>query len=191
MLYGCGNKIWVPLLRLWGVVNYAFILVCRQYASEQFTPVMYCLSQLEFAYGDPRYVAQLVELSKLWGEPQQVKFARQNYDVAPRYLECKSIRVNDAVLSEKDNSVQSADLLPKRMSIEVEILRRELKIEKKKKYRSGSPISGRFGAMSVLSENTRGQSKKREKRAGATTLEFQKAGSQEQKVRRRVKRQGR
>ena len=65
MLFGCGNKMWVPLLGLWGVVNYALILVCRQYAVEQFIPATHGLNQLEFAYGDPGYAAQLVELSKL------------------------------------------------------------------------------------------------------------------------------
>ena len=57
MLYGCGNKLWVSLLGLWGVVNYSPILVCRQYAAEKFTPATSSLSQLEFAYGDPRYTA--------------------------------------------------------------------------------------------------------------------------------------
>ena len=55
ILFGCGNKMWVPLLGLWRVVNYALILVCKQYASEQFIPAIYGLSQLEFAYGDPGY----------------------------------------------------------------------------------------------------------------------------------------
>ena len=34
VLYGCQDKMWVPLLGLWGVVSYAPLLVCRQYASE-------------------------------------------------------------------------------------------------------------------------------------------------------------
>ena len=51
MLFGCGNKMWVPLLGLWGVVSYAPILVCRQYAAEQFIPATHGLNQLEFAYG--------------------------------------------------------------------------------------------------------------------------------------------
>ena len=126
MLYGCGNKIWVPLLRLWGVVNYAFILVCRQYASEQFTVVTYELSQLEFAYGYPRYALQLSELSTFWGEPQWVEFARHSYDVALRYLEWKSIRVKDTVLQIRGDSVQPAVSLPKKILTKVEILRREL-----------------------------------------------------------------
>ena len=70
MLFSCGNKMWVPLLRLWGVVSYAPILVCRQYAAEQFIPATHGLNQLEFAYGDPGYAAQLAELSKLWNKPQ-------------------------------------------------------------------------------------------------------------------------
>ena len=32
------------LLGLWGVISYALILVCRQYASEQFIPVTHGLS---------------------------------------------------------------------------------------------------------------------------------------------------
>ena len=69
MLFGCGNKMWVPLLGLWGVVSYAPILVCRQYAAGQFIPAIHGLNQLEFAYGDLGYAAQLAELSKLWTEP--------------------------------------------------------------------------------------------------------------------------
>ena len=64
MLFGCGNKMWVPLLGQWGVVSYAPILVCRQYAAEQFIPTTHRLNQLEFAYWDPGYAAQLAELSK-------------------------------------------------------------------------------------------------------------------------------
>ena len=69
VLYRCGDKMWVPLLGLWGVVNYAPLLVCRQYASEQFAPAIKGLNQLEFAYGDPGYAVQLAKLSVLWYEP--------------------------------------------------------------------------------------------------------------------------
>ena len=75
VLYGCGDKMWVPLLGLWGVVNYAPLLMCRQYASEQFVPATHGLNQLEFAYGDPGYAAQLAKLSTLWSEPQWVDLA--------------------------------------------------------------------------------------------------------------------
>ena len=65
VLYGCGDKMWVLLLGLWGVISYASLLVCRQYATEQFIPTIHGLNQLEFAYGDPKYTAQLVKLSIL------------------------------------------------------------------------------------------------------------------------------
>ncbi|XWS30667.1 hypothetical protein CRYUN_Cryun23aG0005500 [Craigia yunnanensis] len=35
-LYGYGDKLWVPLIGLWGVINYTPLLVLRQYGSEQF-----------------------------------------------------------------------------------------------------------------------------------------------------------
>ena len=60
---------WVPLLDSWGVVSYAPLLVYRQYASEQFILATHGLNQLEFAYEDPGYAAQLVKLSTLWSEP--------------------------------------------------------------------------------------------------------------------------
>ena len=74
VLYGCEDKMWVPLLGLWGVISYAPLLVYRQYASEQFIPTTHGLNQLEFAYGDPEYATQLTKLSTLWNEPQRVDF---------------------------------------------------------------------------------------------------------------------
>ncbi|MFQ6629984.1 hypothetical protein Gotur_007307, partial [Gossypium turneri] len=38
ILYRCGNFDWVPLLRIWGVVGYAPLLVLKQYRSRQFIP---------------------------------------------------------------------------------------------------------------------------------------------------------
>ena len=65
VLYGWRDKMWVLLLGLCGVVNYAPLLVCRQYVSEQFIPATHGLNQLEFIYGDPGYMAQLAKLSTL------------------------------------------------------------------------------------------------------------------------------
>ena len=66
---------WVPLLGLWEVVSYAPLLVYRQYVSEQFISATHGLNQLEFAYGDPGYAAQLAKLSTLWSKPQRVDLA--------------------------------------------------------------------------------------------------------------------
>ena len=64
------------------------------------------LNQLEFAYKNPRYAAQLAKLSKLWNEPQRAEIARHSYDLAPGYLEWKAIRVKDVMLPKRDDSVQ-------------------------------------------------------------------------------------
>ena len=49
----CGSLCW----DCGGVISYAPLLVCRQYASEQFILATYGLDQLEFAYGDSGYAA--------------------------------------------------------------------------------------------------------------------------------------
>ena len=82
ILYEYGDKTWVLLLGLWGVVNYAPLLVCRQYSSEQFIPATHGLNQLEFAYVDPGYAAQLAQLSTLWSEPQQTDLIRHSHNIA-------------------------------------------------------------------------------------------------------------
>ncbi|MFQ6659185.1 hypothetical protein Gotur_028177 [Gossypium turneri] len=38
ILYRCGDFDWVPLLGIWGAVDYAPLLVLRQYRSRQFVP---------------------------------------------------------------------------------------------------------------------------------------------------------
>ena len=78
------------------------------------------------------YMAQLAELSMLWTEPQWVEIIRHSYDLAPGYLEWKVIRVKDAMLPVRDDSVQPANPLPERMPTEIEILRWEFEVEKRR-----------------------------------------------------------
>ena len=106
---------WVPLLGLWGVISYAPLLMCRQYASEQFVSTTHGLNQLEFTYGDPGYAAQLAKLSRLWSEPQWIDLARHGNNIAPSYMAWNSNRARDVVLSARDDSVHPACPLPERM----------------------------------------------------------------------------
>ena len=80
--------------------------VNKQYASEQFIPITYGLNQLEFAYGDPGYAAQLAKLSTLWSELQRVDLARHGNNIAPGYLEQNSNRAKDVALPARDDSIQ-------------------------------------------------------------------------------------
>ena len=98
---------WVPLLGLWGVISYAPLLVCRQYASEQFIPATQELNQLEFTYGDPGYAARLAKLSTLWSEPQWVDLARHGNNLASGYMEWNSNKVRDVALSARDDSART------------------------------------------------------------------------------------
>ena len=145
VLYGCGDKMWVPLLGLWGVINYAPLLVCRQYASEQFIPTTHGLDQLEFAYGDSGYAAQLAKLSTLWSEPQWVDMVRHGNNIAPGYIEWNSNRARDVVLLAKDDSVHPTCPLPERMPTELELLRRELEIERKRNSDQDSNYQAELG----------------------------------------------
>ena len=43
---------WVQLLRLWGAVNYAPLMVIRQFGGKQFAQATVGLAQLEFSYDD-------------------------------------------------------------------------------------------------------------------------------------------
>ena len=49
-LYCCGDKLWVPLLGLWGAISYAPLMVARQFAGNQFIPAIGELEQFEFSY---------------------------------------------------------------------------------------------------------------------------------------------
>ncbi|KAL1102530.1 hypothetical protein V6Z11_D05G371100 [Gossypium hirsutum] len=55
ILYRCGNFDWVPLLRIWGAVGYAPLMVLKQYGSRQFVPTTQGLAQCQFSYKDDGY----------------------------------------------------------------------------------------------------------------------------------------
>ena len=136
---------WVPLLGLWEVISYAPLLVCRQYALEQFIPATHRLNQLEFAYRDPGYAAQLAKLLTLWSEPQWVDLALHSNNIAPDYMEWNSNRARDVALPARDDSVHPACPLPERMPTELELLRRELEIERKKNLDRDSSYQAKLG----------------------------------------------
>ncbi|MBA0729553.1 hypothetical protein Golax_025763, partial [Gossypium laxum] len=55
ILYQCGDFDWVPLLKFWGAVGYALLLVLRQYRSRQFIPVTQGLALCGFSYKGDNY----------------------------------------------------------------------------------------------------------------------------------------
>ena len=142
------------------------LLMCKQYTSEQFIPATHGLNQLEFAYGDPGYAAQLAKLSTLWSEPQWVDLARHGNNIASGYMEWNSNRIRDVVLPTRDDSVNPVCPLPERMPTELELLRRELEIERKKNSDQDSNYQAELGQcryfLKIEEDKVKDERKKRE-----------------------------
>ena len=130
---------WVPLLRLWRVVSYVPLLVCRQYAFEQFTQATHGLNHLEFVY------VQLVKFSTLWSEPRRAELTRHGHDIIPGYLEWRSTRAKDAALPARDDFVQPACPLPERMPTEIKIIRQKLEVERKRNMDQDNRYQAKLG----------------------------------------------
>ena len=113
--------------------------------SEQFIPATHGFNQLEFVDGDPKYVAHLVKLSTLQSEPQRVDLAQHDNNIAPGYLEWNSNRAKDVALPARDDSIQPVCSLPERMPTELELLRRELEIERKKNLDQNNNYQAELG----------------------------------------------
>ncbi|KAG8473194.1 hypothetical protein CXB51_035213 [Gossypium anomalum] len=68
ILYRCGSFDWVPLLRIWGAIGYAPLLVLRQFGLRQFMPATHGLTQSEFAYRGADYKKKVGEISSAWNK---------------------------------------------------------------------------------------------------------------------------
>ncbi|MBA0878820.1 hypothetical protein Goshw_004533, partial [Gossypium schwendimanii] len=73
ILYRCRNFDWVSLLRIWGAVGYAPLLVSRQFRSRPFIPVTQGLAQCEFSYREDNYKKKVGEMSNAWNQTHQMK----------------------------------------------------------------------------------------------------------------------
>ncbi|MBA0701365.1 hypothetical protein Goari_023034 [Gossypium aridum] len=68
ILYRCGSFDWVPLLRIWGAIEYAPFLVLRQHSSRQFVPTTHGLAQCEFSYQGDNYKKKVKKISQAWNQ---------------------------------------------------------------------------------------------------------------------------
>ena len=103
----------------------------RQYGSKQFILATHKLNHLEFDYGGPSYVNQLIELSRIWKEPRKMDLGKHVCDIASGYFVWRSNQIKDLVLPPDDDMVQPASLLLKRMPTKAEILRSEIEAKRK------------------------------------------------------------
>ena len=66
LLYRCRDKPWVQLSGLGGAVNYAPLMVVRQFGGKQFVLTTGGLAQLEFSYDDSIASKEIDRIVKSW-----------------------------------------------------------------------------------------------------------------------------
>ncbi|MBA0878848.1 hypothetical protein Goshw_013211, partial [Gossypium schwendimanii] len=96
-LHECGNFDWVPLLRIWGAVGYASLLVLRQYRSRQFIPVTQEVADCEFSYRDDGYRKKIQEISTAWEQTRRMKRLAVGLMITLEYNEWWVRKINDNI----------------------------------------------------------------------------------------------
>ncbi|MBA0878416.1 hypothetical protein Goshw_027113 [Gossypium schwendimanii] len=96
-LQECGNFDWVPLLRVWGAIGYAPLLVLRQYRSRQFIPATQGIADCEFSYRDDGYRKKIQEMSSAWKQTHRMKGLAVGPMTTPEYNEWWGRRINDNI----------------------------------------------------------------------------------------------
>ncbi|XP_040934457.1 uncharacterized protein [Gossypium hirsutum] len=97
IMYRCGNFDWVPLLGIWGAIEYTPLLALRQYKSRQFVPTTYGLAQSEFSFKCAHYKKRVRELSNAWKQTCWMKRLVVSSIVTPEYSEWFRKRINDNI----------------------------------------------------------------------------------------------
>ncbi|MBA0702524.1 hypothetical protein Goari_020717 [Gossypium aridum] len=87
ILYRCEDFNWVPLLRIWGAIGYAPLLVLRQYRSRQFIPTIQGLAQCKFSYKCDGYKKKNRDVTNTWRQTRQMKRLAVGPSTAPEYIE--------------------------------------------------------------------------------------------------------
>ena len=152
MLYGCGDNLWIPLLRVWGAISYAPLLVRRQYLSTQFIPATHGLNLLEFDYGTAGYVGRIVELAKVWKEPHRADLDKSSDCVTHGYITWRANSVKDAVHSPVNDSVSPVDPSPVMIPSKIKLLKHEYKEDKRRMEREFERLQGELGDMKLSNE---------------------------------------
>ncbi|MFQ6669018.1 hypothetical protein Gotur_034434, partial [Gossypium turneri] len=85
IIYRCGDFDWVPLLRIWGAVGYAPLLVLRQYRSRQFVPATQGLAECAFPYMGDGYKKRVREMVNVWSLTHRMKRLVVGPMITPEY----------------------------------------------------------------------------------------------------------
>ncbi|KAL1088060.1 hypothetical protein V6Z11_D08G225700 [Gossypium hirsutum] len=97
ILYRCREFDWAPLLKIWGAVGYAPLLVLRQYRFRQFIPATQGLAQCEFSSKEDNYKNKVHEISNAWNQTRRMKILAVNPMTTPEYSWWWERRINDNI----------------------------------------------------------------------------------------------
>ncbi|EOY03000.1 Uncharacterized protein TCM_017392 [Theobroma cacao] len=129
VMYKCGDKPWVPLMRPWGAISYAPIMVRRQFGSEQFVPMTHQLDQLEFTYGEPETLKRIEEIVQDWKKTCRVDQGRVTDEVTTGYHTWHDQRVKNVIHPPKNPSKHPVNPEPQDVLLESELTRKRLEKE--------------------------------------------------------------
>ncbi|MBA0671004.1 hypothetical protein Goklo_025522 [Gossypium klotzschianum] len=136
ILYRCGDFDWVPLLGIWGAVDYAPFLVLRQYRSRQFVPATQGLAECEFSYAGEGYKKKAREMANVWNQTHRMEELAVGPMMTSEYSEWWVKRINDSIPGPSQENSQSIEEHLRVIPSELEIIkqdfkRRNAKLEKK------------------------------------------------------------
>ncbi|MBA0576165.1 hypothetical protein Golob_024196 [Gossypium lobatum] len=127
ILYQCRDFDRVLLLRIWGAVGYASLLVSRQYRSRQFITVTQGLAQCEFSYKCDNYKKRVREMSNAWNQTHRMKILVVGSSMTPEYSQSRDQRVNDNIPMSNLETTQSLEEHLQVMPSEMEIIKQDFK----------------------------------------------------------------
>ena len=98
LLYRCGDKPWVQLPGLWRVVNYAPLMVTRQFGVKLFVPAIRGLAHLEFSYDDSIASKEIDRIVKSWKQTFRINTGLVGNKVTMEYVVWKAWRLQDLMI---------------------------------------------------------------------------------------------
>ncbi|KAG8482598.1 hypothetical protein CXB51_024386 [Gossypium anomalum] len=125
ILYRCGSFDWVPLLRIWGAIGYAPLLVLRQFGLKQFVPVTHGLTQSEFAYRGADYKKRVGEISGAWNKKYRLKGVSIGPTTTLEYVKWRGRRINDNIPEPNVERARPIEKYLQVMPSELEIMKQE------------------------------------------------------------------
>ncbi|CAN1181053.1 hypothetical protein LINPERHAP2_LOCUS35143, partial [Linum perenne] len=101
ILYGCGEKPWVPLLGPRGCITYAPLMMRRQVCCVQFTPSTSGMDSWNFSYVVPDRTEKIRSVVRLWKSTREIDYHQSSTIcqeiqafVTPQYIEWHQAKGN-------------------------------------------------------------------------------------------------